>query len=288
MKTLFSSMLLSAAAAFVLSPAVSVAQDIEAWSPDVSVFRIAAAGGSYLGVNLREVDSDRAKELKLGEEAGVEITRVEEDSPAARAGLKAGDVVLSYNGARVEGMEQFSRFVRETPAGRDVRLQISRNGGTQTITARIGARKAPLMAGMSGWQMPRVEVPAIAPMPDLPRGIMMWRTSALGIEAEPLRGQMADFFGVKEGVLVRSVMKDTAAAKAGLKAGDVIVKIGDAKIVSPGDVTSAIHTAKDRKSLAIVIMRDHHEMTVTASIDDDRSDWGAPAPRRVSGQAIKM
>lgn len=281
----YSSMLLAAAAVGLL-PGVSGAQELQPVSPDVSIVRVAAVGGSYLGVNLREIDSDRARELKLREEAGVEITRVEDDSPASKAGLKAGDVVLSYNGTRVEGMEQFSRFVRETPPGRDVKLLISRDGNTLTITARVGARKTPFP--IAGMQIPRVEMPDMPALPDLPRGIMMWRTAALGIEAEPLRGQLADFFGVKEGVLVRSVMRDTPASRAGLKAGDVIVKVGDARVASPGDVTSAIHSAKDKKALAIVILRDHKEMTVTASIDDDRSDWGTPMPRRVSGRAIRM
>jgi serine protease Do len=256
--------------------------------PQASTFRVAGPGTSYLGVNLREVDSDRAKELKLKEEAGVEITRVEDDSPAAKAGLKVNDVVLTYNGTRVEGMEQFSRFVRETPPGRDVKLLISRDGNTLTLTARIGARKGPVV--ISGMPLPRMEMPAMpampamAPMPDLPRAIMMWRTSSLGIEAEALRGQLADFFGVKDGVLVRSVMKDTAAAKAGLKAGDVIVKVGDANVASPADVTSAIHSAKDKKSLPIVVMRDHKEVTLTASIDEDRSDWDWPARRPISAR----
>ncbi len=79
-------------------------------------------GGTYLGVNLAEIDANRAKELKLKEDYGVEITRVEENSPAEKAGLKAGDVVLEYNGQRVEGMEQFGRMVRETPPGREVKL----------------------------------------------------------------------------------------------------------------------------------------------------------------------
>lgn len=248
----------------------------------VSVIRI--GGGSYLGVNLREIDSERAKELKLREEAGVEITRVEDDSPAAKAGLKAGDVVLAYNGQRVEGMEQFSRFVRETPAARDVKLLISRDGNTQTLTAKLGTRKAPMAMAM-----PRMEIPAIAPMPpsmpDLPRGIMMWRTSALGVEAESLKGQMAEFFGVKEGVLVRSVMKDTPAAKAGIKAGDVILKVDDTKVAAPSDISSAIRSGRDKKTFTILLIRDRKEITVTATIDpEERGDWNTlPRVRQING-----
>ena len=283
MSTLFS-YVFAAGMAAVLIPGMLSAQPLEATPepPQAPTFHLAGSGTSYLGVNLREIDSDRAKELKLKEEAGVEITRVEDDSPAMKAGLKVNDVVLTYNGTRVEGMEQFSRFVRETPSGRDVKLQISRDGNTQTVTARIGARKGPL--AISGMAVPRVEAPPMPPMPDLPRAIMMWRTSALGIEAEALRGQFADFFGVKDGVLVRSVMKDTPAAKAGLKAGDVILKVGDTGVASPADVTSAIHSAKDKKSLPLVVMRDHKEVTLTASIDDDRSEWEWQGRRPISAR----
>ena len=290
MKRVLLSPVLAAAAVALFCLGASSGQPLspEPFDPQVSILRSGSGGTgtSFLGVNLREIDSDRAKELKLREEAGVEITRVEDDSPAAKAGLKVGDVVLAYNGQRVEGMEQFSRFVHETPPGREVKLQISRGGNTQVLTAKLGSRKMygmPAMAGVSVSPMPRIEIPAVAGMPDLPRTIMMWRTSSLGIEAESLRGQMADFFGVKEGVLVRSVMKDTPASKAGLKAGDVIVKVGDSKVSTPNEITSALRSMRDKKApVPIVILRDHKETTLTATIDEDRSDWDMPVPRRMA------
>lgn len=256
------------------------------FSPSSQFFRTVGTSGSFLGVNLREIDSQRAKELKLPQEEGVEITRVEDNSPAAQAGLKAGDVVLSYNGEHVEGMEQFSRLVRETPPGREVKLQISRDGNTQTLTARIGARKSPYSVAV----LPRAEFPPMPIMPDLPRTLMMWRSGSLGVEAEALRGQMADFFGTKEGVLVRSVLKDTPAARAGLKAGDVITKIGDSKVATPSDITTAIRAMGDKATFPITVIRDHKDLTLSVTVDDDRSDWPAapPAPARITARPIKL
>ena len=190
--------------------------------------------GSYLGVMVQEIDTERSKALKLPDEAGVEITRVEMDSPADKAGLKTGDVVWQYNGQRVEGMEQFSRMVHETPIGRDVKLSVFREGAAQTLTGKIGTRHAnqPLAAV--------VPVPPDFHIPDIPRSFMSWRSSTLGVEAESLEGQLAQYFGVKEGVLVRAVTKGSAAEKAGIKAGDVITKIGDTKVATPSDISSQI------------------------------------------------
>jgi serine protease Do len=242
-------------------------------APDFRVWK-APSSGSFLGVGVKEVDSDRAKELKLRDESGVEITRVEDNSPAAKAGLKVGDVVLQYNGQRVEGIEQFSRFVRETPPGREVRITVSRDGNLQNIAAHIGSRKAVAFAPAPP-EMPNIELPA---MPDIPHNLMMWRSGMLGIEAEPLRGQLADYFGAKEGVLVRSVTRDSAAEKAGLKAGDVILKVNGTPVATPGEITGVVHSLEGKKSFPIAVLRDHKDMTVTATLESDDSDM-RHAPR---------
>src|SRR4051794_740069 len=92
---------------------------VPVWSfepqPDPAPVVIARTSGSFLGVGVAELTPERTKTLNLRDEYGVEITRVEDDSPASKAGLKTGDVVLEYNGQRVEGLEQFMRLVRETP-----------------------------------------------------------------------------------------------------------------------------------------------------------------------------
>jgi len=227
--------------------------------------RTVVAGGSYIGVMMQEIDSERAKTLKLHQEGGVEITVVEQDSPAEKAGLKVGDVVLKYNGQRVEGMQQFARMVHETPAGRDVKIDISRAGAAQSVTVRVAQRKVQ--------HMELGEVPAMPErldihIPDLPRGFMALRSSVLGVEAESIDGQLAQYFGVKDGVLVRSVLKGSSAEKAGIRAGDVIVRIDDARVATPADISGRLR-ALHGKSAPVVLVRDHKELTITVTISDD-------------------
>jgi serine protease Do len=221
-----------------------------------------APGGSYLGVMMQEVDSERAKALKLNEGAGVEITLVEQDSPAEKAGLKVGDVVLRYNGQRVEGNEQFARMVHETPAGREVKIEINRGGTVETLTARVAQKKAPRMEwGVAPMQ--NIEIH----MPEMPR-MMPLRSSILGLDVESVDGQLAQYFGVKEGVLVRSVLRGSSAEKAGVRAGDVIMKIEDARVVTPSDLAARVRTLHG-KSAPLLLMRDRKELTVPLTVSDD-------------------
>jgi serine protease Do len=228
-------------------------------------------GISYLGVGVAEITADRAKALHLNETYGVEVTSVSKESPAEKAGVKIGDVMLEYNGHRVEGVEQFIRLVRETPIGREVKLVVTRSGATQNLTATIGSRRAFEMFGPNGRSM-QIPMPRIE-MPDIPYPQMSWRSPVLGVEVEGLSSQLAEYFGVKEGVLVKSVIKDSAAEKAGVKAGDVIVKAGDKKITSAVQLTAAVRAASGQ-ALPLTIMRNHQEMSLTATLE------GSPARSR--------
>ena len=247
--------------------------------------KVVSSGASYIGVMVQEIDTDRARTLKLPNESGVEITRVEPDSPADRAGLKNSDAILQYNGQHVEGMEQFSRLVRETPVGREVKLEVVRNGAPQTVTVKVGGRHASpamtMIAPAATLPVERFELR----MPDIPRSFMSWRSSALGIECESLEGQLAQYFGVKEGVLVRAVSRNSAAEKAGIKAGDVITRADDSHVATPADLSGRIRSSHG-KSVPITLMRDRKEMTVTVTVEDEervdnwRFDTFTPAPRR--------
>ncbi len=226
---------------------------------------LVAPAGSYLGIGIQEITAERAKALKLPDVAGVEITHVGQDSPADKAGLKAGDVVLQYSGTRVEGIEQFSRLVRETPVGRDEKLDIFRNGAPQTVTVKIGQHPAlPGFPDGFGFRTP-----------DIPRVFPGMRSPMLGVEAESIDGQLAQYFGVNDGVLVRSVMKNSAAEKAGIKAGDVILRLDDTKVNSPAEISARLRTVRGRP-VGVALMRDHKETSLSVEVPEARVGRAEP------------
>ncbi len=247
-------------------------------APEKIVISPALGAGSFLGIGVSEIDADRAKALKLKEERGVEITRVEEDSPAARAGLKTGDVVLEYGGQRVEGTEQFVRLVHETPVGREMKISVSRNGAVQTLTAKTGSRKfdAPKAWMLRSGDAFPFELPESPRMPEIPKAFMSWRSGVLGIEGESVDSQLAQFFGVKEGVLVRSVSKSSAAEKAGLKAGDVITKIDSTAVSNSREISAALRASGSKRPVTVTLTRERREMVTTVYIDDEKQ---TPPPR---------
>ena len=231
--------------------------------------------GTYLGVGVMDIDSARAQTLKLKEPRGAEVTRVDSGTPADKAGIKSGDVILEYNGQQVEGTEELQRLVRETPPGRQVKIGVWRNGAPLTVTATVEESRGMSFPPSGDWSFafPDGNFPPIPQMPsiEIPRMITAFQTTALGVECEalPANSQLADFFGVKDGLLVRSVSHNSAAEKAGIKAGDVIVKAGDTHVATMRDLTAAVHTARPKGSLPLTVVRNRHEIPLTAALLDN-------------------
>jgi serine protease Do len=230
------------------------------------------ANGSYLGIGVEDIDTDRAKTLNLKEERGALVSSVMEDGPAAKAGLHEKDVILEFNGQPVQSMQQLQRMVRETPPGRQVKLGIWRGGAPQTLTATMESAKNTVFDG-NGFGSFNVAMPPMPPMPpvriDIPRFQAVMQSWTLGVETEALgdEPQFAEFLGVKEGVLIKAVMKDSPAEKAGLKAGDVLVKIEDSKVRNTEDVTGALRTVRGKSSYNVTVVRSKKEMVVPVNLE---------------------
>jgi serine protease Do len=233
-------------------------------APRASSTSVFGSPRSYLGIGVVDITDERARSLGLKEPQGVEVTSVTDDSPASKAGIRQGDIILEYNGQRVEGGTQFVRMVQETPVGRKAEMQVWRNGARQSVTATIGSRAERAFA----FAVPATPFPPEMPMmPDTPHDMFSWRSTVLGVETEALNSQLAEFFGVKEGVLVRSVIRSSAAETAGLKAGDVIVKIDGQSVSSPRNITSLLR--KSNKDITLTVVRNHKEMTLNVKLSQN-------------------
>ncbi len=233
-------------------------------------------GSSYLGVDTRDVTPDRLATLHLKDERGVEVTMVDQDAPAGKAGLKEQDVILTLNGSDVQSVEQLRRMIRETPPGRTVTLGISRGGQPMTIKVELGDRKKnySYTVGPNGkdfkFSMPVMPTMPVMPDMDLPVSIVVVHSSMRsGLMVENLTPQLGDFFGTKngEGVLVRSVEKGSRADKAGFRAGDVIVKINGEPIHDSGDFSHALRSRKDNTA-SVSVIRDKKEQTITITLPE--------------------
>jgi serine protease Do len=222
------------------------------------------ASGGHLGVGLTDIDADRATALKLGEPRGVEVRTVQENSPAAAAGIEPGDVLLTYNGEEILSGPQLGRLVNETPPGRKVKIQYWRQGKTKMTTALL----------TSSTSRPPDPLPSSSALPPwsaamVPRMLMLWDDLTLGIECEPMDSQIAQYFGVRNGILVRHVEKGYAGDKAGIKAGDVITSIDTRSVAVPRDLISYLRTQhQPGKIMSIAIVRDHKARTLSITLNE--------------------
>jgi len=225
---------------------------------------------SYLGVDIADVTTERLGALKLKEEKGVEVTMVDQDAPAGKAGIKEHDVILTMNGTTVESGAQLRRMIHETPAGRLVTLGLSRDGQPMTLKLQLADKHKefafmPPKPGDMHMNMPEIHIPDI----DIPAMNMVVVTSSArsGLMVENITSQLGDFFGVKNGngVLVRSVEKGSRAEKAGFRAGDVVVKVNGQAVHDTSDFAHGVKS-RDGNSVPVVIMRDKKEQTLTLSL----------------------
>jgi serine protease Do len=253
--------------------------------------------GGQLGVIVRDLDEAGLK--AAGAPSGVRIDDVDQDSPAAKAGLKTGDIVVDVDGERVRSARQFSRLIQETPDGRSISLGVLRDGKRQSISVTPEART--FAFGFDGNMLdrdltrglrdlgPRLRAEIEPRLRELEpqlrefhfRGPMDFDfdmvprmtspRARLGVQLHELTPQLADYFGVKDGgVLVSSITKDSAAEKAGLKAGDVITSVNGGRVRHADDLVDELRDAREGE-LTIGIVRDKKESSVKATIENPRA-----------------
>lgn len=277
-----------------------------------------SGGGPRIGVRVRDVEASDVTKQKLAGQAGAVVEQVDSQTPAAKAGLRAGDVVVAFDGERVRSARQLDRLVEETPPGRTVKMSIVRDtakldvdvtpepNSFADVMPRLrdraedsfsfkrdldsGRMADDILESLKNKKFERFAVPSYEfdwDGGDLPA---IWGgRDRLGVSADAVSGQLATYFGVESGVLVRQVDENSAAAKAGVKAGDVITAVNGKPVKDAGELRRAVADArdddgadsKDSKATEVTlnVTRDKRAITLKATIEDPQLQ--RPRVRRV-------
>jgi len=224
-----------------------------------------AMAPGYLGVGVQELSPEQTKSLNLKEHYGVEVKLLDSGAPAAKVGLRLGDIILEVNGQKVEDTEHFQDLIGGKSPGSKVILTVLRNDAKEKIGVTLESRPQ------------GITVPGIGITPDVLRELLAGNAPRIGFEGEPLTSQLADFFGVTqgEGVLVRSVAEKTAADRAGLKAGDVVVKVNGIPVSRFGEITGIV---LQRKKAIFTVIRNKKEITLSVEMARNNNPFGFEGP----------
>jgi serine protease Do len=229
--------------------------------------------GGSIGVSVREPSADEAQRAKLSPPHGAYVTDVENGSPAEKAGIMTGDIIVEFDGERVRSTRQLSRLVRETADGRMVRATVVRDGNRRTVDVTPQSDRAwftvPDLSGLD--RQFRDMARNFEFRYDGPggRGFGTWiGRGRLGVQLIPMTDQLAATFGVKGGAMITTVEADSPAGRAGLRAGDIITSINNRTVDDVSDVLNEVNRARDGDSLAITVMRDRKEMKLNATIPE--------------------
>jgi serine protease Do len=247
------------------------------------------SGKGYLGIGLRDVSEDQVAALKLKDAHGAEVVNVDHDGPACKAGLQVHDVIVQMNGQSIDGIDQLRRMLRELPVGSLVVFVISRDGQQTSISTQLANRDTvERQAWEQRYKVPEPEAPSSSYVSHgsgflssstassatkgqknflglLP---MLVSSAFTGAKLEVMGPQLAEFFGAQgsAGLLVRSVDANSPASAAGLRAGDVVVKVNSVSVVSGSDWSKTIHENRG-KPVPVVVLRDKKEQTLTLTPD---------------------
>ena len=259
-RSLAAGLLLTVVSAFIVMHPATVNGQGGRGGPDVLMLR---GPGSFIGVEVRELDTaERAKSAD-----GVAVTRVQPESPAARAGIQDGDVVLEFDGERVRSTRQFQRLVEETPPGREVRATIRRAGSQRTVAVTPELGRAQAVASSALKSPPELLLRPGTGAPVVGQFLLTSGPGRLGASIVGMDASLAEYFGVKEGALVTAVPAGTPAAAAGLLSGDVIAQVAGRPVPGADAAIAAIRDAP-AGTLELRVIRKGKEITLTAKLPD--------------------
>ncbi len=277
----------------IVKPGVVELDDDDPLGADVRRLALLAGRGAQLGVSVRELDAEQAKN-----QSGAVVDEVRAGSAAEKAGIKKGDVITEFDGERVRGVRHLTRLVTETPDGRTVKAAVVREG------KRVDLSVTPDSGSLAS--VDRNFDVFVPPMrfEKMPHGDMTWslpvapdgewafkggellgfksEKGRLGLKVQELDGQLGEYFGTSKGVLVNSVEADSPAARAGLKAGDVVTAVNGRVVAEPSELIEAVQAVEDGATLSIDYTRDKKAQSTKVTLDKDEPTERPRKRQRVS------
>lgn len=254
-------------------------------------FEFFLGGDGFLGVYAENISRDNMGRYHVNQVRGVGVTRIVKDSPADKAGLRKDDVILRVDGENISSVRKLNRIVSELSPDQAVKITVSRGGSEQDLTATIGKRSNTSFTNDFFGDQPKIwkwegdpkewkfkMSPRIVEVPQLNKDgnlysdndllnnrDLLWLANGrrIGVSTIELTKQLAEFFGVTggKGVLVTAITQDGPAAKAGVRAGDVITAVDGEAIDSPGDLSRVINRKKEG-DITLTLVRNKSQQTI--------------------------
>jgi len=277
---------LSLLAAIILAASAALAQQTPPPAPEPpdepldQNFEFFVGGDGFLGVYAENISRENMGRYHMNQVRGVGVTQIVKDSPAEKAGLRKDDVILRVDGENITSVRKLNRIVSELAPDQSVKITVSRGGSEQDITATIAKRSNSAFANdflrnqpqVWKWEKGQPKEWKFETLPpfngEMFKGdgdlvFQLGNSRRIGVSTMELTKQLADYFGIAggKGVLVTSVTEDGPAAKAGVRAGDVITAVDGEAIDSPGDIARAINRKKDG-DVTLTVVRNKSQQTI--------------------------
>ena len=206
-------------------------------------FGVAKRG--WLGVRIQTVDAELAEALGMDKAMGALVAEVTPGGPAETAGVEDGDVIIKFDGQDVAEMRDLPRLVADTEVDKTVRVVVFRKGQTQTLKVTVGLLDEGQIASASA-------------RPDEDGGeVEKTALDAVGIVLRPLSKAARDEFGIAadvKGVLIAEVDPEGVAAEKGIRAGDVIVEVGQEPVNTPAEIEARVGKAQEEKRKSVLFL----------------------------------
>ena len=202
---------------------------------------------SYLGVKLQDIDRNLAEAYKLPKPEGSLVTQIEPSSPAAKAGLKAGDVILKYNGSPISRTGDLMNYLNRTVPNQSIQLEVLRNDQAKVLTAVLSTAPD--------------DTPAQQATSTNQRGPI------LGVAIRSLAPIEKSRLGIQGGVVVQDVKRGGLASQSRILADDVITQINERAINTPKDFIEVVEGLQKNTVARVAIIREGQRVMIGLRIE---------------------